>query len=800
LATTTTTTTRSLAAVILAAGKGKRLKSARPKVLHPVCGKPALWHVVQTALAARPDRIVVVVAHDADDVRAAVASWKIMPKPVFVEQTRQLGTGHAVLAAKSAVGRVDDVLVANGDFDPVLPDDIRALLRRHRRVDAVVTIASTDLRDPGTYQRIVRDGRRVIEVVEGTDAPTEIRRINEVGTNWMAFRRGPLFAALPKVRRNNRQHEYYLNDAVSILLRSGARVEAVLCDTGGTLGLNSRGGLAAVIAVVRGRINAKHLDTGVTLLDPGATYIDVDVRIGRDSTIYPNVLLEGSTVIGRDCAIGPSDRGFGDRRPQHGAVRGDPRIDRRQGCRRGALRPDASGRGDGGRFESGCLRRSEGRPGRSRVEGAAPVVRGRCRTRGGREHRSGHGDDQLRRLWEAPDGDRGRSPDRFRYHARCACSGRSRRGDRCRFRDHERRPAGVARRRADRAADRPGLPGAQGRGAPPRHEEALSVEIMTKKRMMLYSGTIHPTLAHEIADNLGIPVSEGEIRRFASGEIYFRAEESVRGADVFVVQTHYEPVNEAIVEQLIMIDAMKRASAKRITAVVPYYGYSRQDKKAVSREAISAKLVADLLCTAGANRCVSVDLHSGQIQGFFDAPFDHLTALPLLSSYLKDSLGLHGDDVVVVAPDAGRIKTAEKLREYLHADLAFLYKRRSRTEAHKIEEMTVVGEVDGRPCVLVDDMIDTAATLTEGVKALAAMGAGPIFTGATHALFSGKARQHLEEAPIDQVIVTNTVPIPEEKQFPKLRVLSIAPLIASALRAVFEDTSVSEIFGGANQV
>ena len=275
--------------MILAAGKGKRLKSARPKVLHPVCGRPALWHVVQTALAARPDKVVIVVAHGAEDVRAEVASWKITPKPVFVEQTRQLGTGHAVLAAKSAVGRVDDVL----------------------------TIASTELRDPGTYQRIVRDGGRVIDVVEGTDAPTEVRRINEVGTNWMAFRRGPLFAALPKVRRNNRQHEYYLNDAVSILLRSGERVEAVLCDTGGTLGLNSRGGLAAVIAVVRGRINGKHLDSGVTLLDPGATYIDVEVRIGRDSTIYPNALLEGSTVIGRDCAIGPSvriaDSSIGDR-------------------------------------------------------------------------------------------------------------------------------------------------------------------------------------------------------------------------------------------------------------------------------------------------------------------------------------------------------------------------------------------------------------------------------------------------------------------------------------------------------
>jgi bifunctional UDP-N-acetylglucosamine pyrophosphorylase/glucosamine-1-phosphate N-acetyltransferase len=317
LATTTTTSTRSLAAVILAAGKGKRLKSARPKVLHPVCGKPALWHVVQTALAARPDRIVVVVAKDSDDVRAAVKSWKITPKPVFVEQAKQLGTGHAVLAAKFAVGRVDDVLVANGDFDPVLPEDIRALVRRHRRVGAAVTIASTELRDPGTYQRIVRERGRVIDVVEGTDASADVRRINEVGTNWMAFRRGSLFAALPKVRRNNQQREYYLNDAVSILLRSGARVEAVLCDTGGTLGLNSRGGLAAVIALMRRRINAKHLDNGVTLVDPAAIYIDVDVRIGRDSTIHPNVFLEGSTVIGTDCAIGPSvrieDSAIGDR-------------------------------------------------------------------------------------------------------------------------------------------------------------------------------------------------------------------------------------------------------------------------------------------------------------------------------------------------------------------------------------------------------------------------------------------------------------------------------------------------------
>ena len=324
------------------------------------------------------------------------------------------------------------------------------------------------------------------------------------------------------------------------------------------------------------------------------------------------------------------------------------------------------------------------------------------------------------------------------------------------------------------------------------------MEIVTKKRLMLFAGTTHPALATEIADNLGVPISPCKISRFASGEIYVRAEDSVRGADVFVVQTHADPVNESIMEQLIMIDAFKRASAKRITAVVPYYGYSRQDKKGRAREPISAKLVSDILTVAGADRVVSVDLHAGQIQGYFDFPFDHLTALPVLTGYLRNELGLHDEDVVVVAPDAGRIKTAERLREYLHADLAFLYKRRSRTEAHKIDEMAVVGEVEGRPCVLVDDMIDTAGTVAKGASALAAQGAGPIFAAATHGVLSGKAVQLLEEAPIQEVVVTNTVPIPEEKHFGKLKVLSIAPLIADALRAVIEEGSVSEIFHGEN--
>ena len=324
------------------------------------------------------------------------------------------------------------------------------------------------------------------------------------------------------------------------------------------------------------------------------------------------------------------------------------------------------------------------------------------------------------------------------------------------------------------------------------------MEIVTRKHMMLFSGTSHPELSQEIAEELAVPLSPVEVSRFASTEVYVRAADSVRGADVFVLQTHAAPVNEAIMEQLVMIDAMKRASAKRITAVIPYYGYSRQDKKTLSREPISAKLIADMLSAAGADRVVSVDLHSGQIQGFFDYPFDHLTAMPLLTDYIENQLQLSGEDVVVVAPDAGRVKVAEKMQQHLHSEIAYINKRRSRTE-HKIVSIDVVGEVAGRACVLIDDMIDTGGTMVKGAKALAEAGAGAIYIGATHGLLSGKAVQLLEEAPITQVVVTNTVPVPEEKRIEKLAVLSIAPIIASALRAVFEDTSVSDIFHGDNQ-
>jgi ribose-phosphate pyrophosphokinase len=288
-----------------------------------------------------------------------------------------------------------------------------------------------------------------------------------------------------------------------------------------------------------------------------------------------------------------------------------------------------------------------------------------------------------------------------------------------------------------------------------------------------------------------------EVRDFANGETYARFGESVRGTDAFVIQTHSAPVNERIMEQLIMIDALKRASAKRISAVIPYYGYSRQDKKGRGREPISAKLVADMLDTAGADRLITMDLHSGQIQGFFDGPVDHLTAMPVLAEHIRTSC--EGRDLVVVAPDAGRVKTAEKMAGVLGCPLAFLHKRRSRHEADKVEVREVVGEVAGLHCVLIDDEIATASTIVQGAEALIANGADRVTAAATHGIFSGPAIDRLKNAPIAEIVVTNTIPVPEEKRLDKIVVLSIAGILAGAIRAVFEDASVSEIFNDENQ-
>ncbi len=321
------------------------------------------------------------------------------------------------------------------------------------------------------------------------------------------------------------------------------------------------------------------------------------------------------------------------------------------------------------------------------------------------------------------------------------------------------------------------------------------MEMTPKRRLELVSGKTHPGLAEEIASCLGVTLSETNIRRFADGEIHCRFDASMRGADMFIVQTHAGPVNDSIMEQLIMVDAAKRASAHRITAVCPYYGYSRQDRKATGREPITAKLIADLLSAAGVDRVVSVDLHSGQIQGFFDVPVDHLTAAPVLLDYLRQ---YGARDLVVIAPDAGRVKVAERYSQLLDTDLALVHKRHPRGTYNEVEAMDVVGTVKGRPCVIIDDLIDTAGTVCAAAYRLVEAGATDVWAMATHALLSDPALDRLNASPISRVIVTNTLPLPVYLRIPKLEVLSIAKIVADAIHAVFEDTSVSEIFGGQN--
>lgn len=314
------------------------------------------------------------------------------------------------------------------------------------------------------------------------------------------------------------------------------------------------------------------------------------------------------------------------------------------------------------------------------------------------------------------------------------------------------------------------------------------------RRLMLISGRAHPELAEEVAKELDIELVPTSAYDFANGEIYVRFGESVRGCDAFVLQSHCAPINQWVMEQLLMVDALKRASAKRITMIAPFFAYSRQDKKHLGREPISARLMADLFQTAGAHRLMSVDLHTAQIQGFFDGPVDHLWALPLLTKYIKGRVD--SENLTVVSPDAGRVRVADLWSDRLGAPLAIIHKRRDPNQANVAKVHELVGEVRGRTCVLVDDMIDTGGTIVQAAQALVDGGAKSVIVAATHAILSDPAVDRLKDSPIDEVVVTNTLPIAPEDRFDGLTVLSIAPLIAQAIREVFEDGSVTSLFQG----
>ena len=320
------------------------------------------------------------------------------------------------------------------------------------------------------------------------------------------------------------------------------------------------------------------------------------------------------------------------------------------------------------------------------------------------------------------------------------------------------------------------------------------IKASSQKILMLFAGRAHPSLAEEVAGELGAELVPTRAENFANGEIYVRFEESVRGSDAFVIQSHTTPINEWIMEQLIMVDALKRASARRITVVIPFYGYARQDKKHRGREPISARLVADMFKTAGADRLMAVDLHTAQIQGFFDGPVDHLWALPLLANHIQRKYST--TNMTIVSPDAGRVRVADLWADRLGAALAIIHKRRDPNVANQVKVHEVVGEVVGRTCLVVDDMIDTAGTITQAADALIANGAERVIAAATHAVLSGPAVDRLKNSQIDEVVVTNTLPISEERRFDKLTVLSIAPLLARAIHEVFEDGSVTSLFDG----
>jgi ribose-phosphate pyrophosphokinase len=329
------------------------------------------------------------------------------------------------------------------------------------------------------------------------------------------------------------------------------------------------------------------------------------------------------------------------------------------------------------------------------------------------------------------------------------------------------------------------------------------MQLVPKRTLHLLSGRSHPALAAQVARHLGVEVGEANLVDFANGEVRPRFEESVRGADVFIIQSHSRTpgrsVNDSMMEQWIMIDAAKRAAAKRITAVCPYYGYARQDRKSKGREPITARLVSDFFTTAGADRVMTVDLHSGQIQGFFNGPVDHLTAVPLLTSYLREHAP--SGDFVMVAPDTGRTKVAEQAARHAgdQVDVASVYKRRPKDAVNQVQALDVMGDVRGRMCVLIDDMIDTAGTICAAADICYEQGATEVWAMCTHAVLSDPAIDRLKNSPISRVVITDTLPLPPEKQIDKIEVVSVAPILADTIGAVFAERSVSEIFGGENQ-
>ena len=656
------------------------------------------------------------------------------------------------------------------------------------------------------------------------DATPEEEAIREVNTGIYAFAGGDLLEALESLTSDNAQGELYLPDVLPLLRAAGRQVGAhVVTDATLTLGVNNRVDLATVRRLAQERIHRAHGLAGVTIVDPAGTLIDADVEIGRETVIEPGTFLRGATRIGERCEVGPLstliDTTVGDdSRIVHSYLDG---AQLGSGVSVGPfayLRPQAHlhDRAKAGTFVE--IKNAEVGEG-TKVPHLSYI--GDADIGAGLERRRRHDHRQLRRRQQAPHDDRRRRARQRPHVVRGAGEARRRRLHRRGLGHHRRRAAGRAGHRARAPAQRRGLrrAGSSQRAmttrvtsAPartlrhavsaldPHPAPATSLEVEYGKRLMLFSGRANPELAAKIAGKLGVDLGGVELKTFADGEVYCRYLESIRGADVFIVQptcgnprTGMSP-NDSLMELLLMIDAAVGASAHRVIAVTPWFGYSRQDKKSSPREPISARLVARALESAGADRVLTMDLHAGQIQGFFQKPVDHMTALFMLTQYFSD---LRLEDLVVVSPDAGRVKLAKNFASKIGAELAILNKERPAQQVAEIGY--VIGDVAGRTAVIVDDMIGTAGTLKAAAQTVIDEGASRVYAAATHAVFSAGTYENLASASFEQIVVTDTIPIRPGAP-DNVRVLSCADLLTDSIRRIFTDDSVSEVFGGENQL
>jgi ribose-phosphate pyrophosphokinase len=768
--------------------------------------------------AAGAGRIVVV-----DSPRRALEG--VLPEGVeTVVQERPLGTGDAVKAAAAHVDPGAPVVVLYGDVPLITAEAIAALAGAHEATGAAATVATMVLEDPTGYGRVVRgaDGtvERVVETKVAGDATPEELELREVNTGIYAFGGADLLAALDAIEPANAQGEYYLPDVLPVLRERGRPIAAhVIDDHTLTLGINDRVDLARVRALAQARIHEAHARAGVTIVDPASTLIEAGVTIGRDTIVEPSTFLRGDTAIGERCLVGPLttiiDSTLADEvsvphsyltgaRLAAGASVGPfaylrPGAELAEKAKAGTFVEIKNSRIGAGAKVPHLSYIGDADVGEGTNLGAATIT---ANYDGREKHRTtiGAGGARL-----------------GGHHARGPRDG-GRRGV------HGRGLGDHRGRAARRAGDRP-RPPAQRRGlrGPPRARErhrtvhpprtlppvsaldpspaaSSSLQLGYDKKLMLFSGRANPALANRIAGKLNVDLGGVTLKTFDDGEVYCRYEESIRGADVFIVQptcgnadTGVTP-NDALMELLLMIDAAVGASAHRVIAVTPWFGYSRQDKKSAPREPISARLVARALESAGADRVLTMDLHAGQIQGFFQKPVDHMTALFMLTQYFAD---MQLEDLVVVSPDAGRVKLAKNFASKIGAELAILNKERPAQQVAEIGY--VIGDVQGRNAILVDDMIGTAGTLMAAARTVMDEGASRVFAAATHGIFSGRAYDNLANSPFEQIVVTDTIPLRAGAPG-KIQVLSCADLLTDSIRRIFTDDSVSEVFGGENQL